>query len=195
MLSKALMSIAAPKHQRANGEVYDHERPTAQRLGQAFAEYVARFPVAKLPHAGGINATVVVTMTLDSLLGAEKAATLSTGTRISPGLARRMACESGVIPAVLGGRSLVLDLGRKKRLYTRTQHLAMMLRHGGCAAVGCERPGAWCDAHHLTPWSKGGKTDLNDGALLCTRHHTLAHDPMYELRLHPDGRISFIKRE
>ncbi len=79
MLKKAVMAMAAPKHVRATGEIYDHERPTHERLGQAFAEYVARYPADKLPHAGGINATVVVTMDLSTLLGGLKSATIDTG--------------------------------------------------------------------------------------------------------------------
>ena len=51
---------------------------------------------------GGVSATVVVTMTVDTLMGGLKAAQLDTGHRISPGLARRLACRAGIIPAVLG---------------------------------------------------------------------------------------------
>ncbi len=105
MLKKALTALAAPKHVRANGGTYDHERPTPERLGQAFGEYVSRYPLDKLPHAGGINATVVVTMELDTLLGGLRAASIDTGTRLSAGAARRLACEAGIIPAVLDTKS------------------------------------------------------------------------------------------
>jgi hypothetical protein len=32
---------------------------------------------------------------------------------------------------------------------------------------GCERPLAWCEAHHLRHWLHGGPTDLANLALLC----------------------------
>ncbi len=178
MLRKALMAIAAPKHQRATGEAYDHERPTAERLGQAFAEYVARYPADKLPHAGGVNATVVVTMTLDTLLGGLKAATVDTGSRLSAGAARRLACEAGIVPMVLDGASRPLDIGRLNRFHTEAQRLALAVSQKHCQHPMCTVPAWLCHVHHKTQWSRGGKTNLKDAQLLCPRHHTLAHrDP------------------
>ena len=178
MLRKALTALAAPKHVRSNGETYDHERPSAERLGQAFGEYVSRYPVDKLPHAGGINATVVVTMEFDTLLGGLRAASIDTGGRMSASAARRLACEAGIIPAVLGNRSRVLDLGRKVRFHTESQRLALALTQKHCQTPGCTVPAWLCHVHHKKPWSRGGKTDLDDAQLQCPRHHTLTHrDP------------------
>ncbi len=178
MLRKALMSIAAPKHQRANGETYDHERPTHHRLGQAFAEYVSRYPADKLPHAGGINATVVVTMELSTLLGGLKAACVDTSGPISAGAARRLACEAGIIPAVLDGKSRVLDFGFKRRFHDEAQRLALAITQKHCQNPGCDVPAWMCHVHHKIPWTRGGRTDLSNARLLCPRHHTLAHrDP------------------
>ena len=39
-----------------------------------------------------------------------------------------MACEAGVIPMVLGGKSEVLDVGRRRRFHTRAQRLAIAQR-------------------------------------------------------------------
>jgi hypothetical protein len=48
------------------------------------------------------------------------------------------------------------------------------VRDGGtCRFPGCTR--TRCDLHHLQPWSAGGTTSLDNGLLLCTRHHTLIH--------------------
>ena len=58
-------------------------------------------------------------MTLDSLMGGLKAARSTPASGISAGTARRLACEAGIIPAVLGGKSQVLDLGRKRRSTTK----------------------------------------------------------------------------
>ena len=119
MLKKALYAFAAPKHRASQGPLGER-RPTPERLGQAFVELIQRYPTKRLPKAGGLNATVVVLMTLDTLMGGLKAAQLDTGETISPGQARRLACEARIIPAVLGGKSEVLDLGRAKRFYQRT---------------------------------------------------------------------------
>ena len=90
-------------------------------------------------------------MTLDSLLGGLKAARLDTGETISAGLARRLACEAGIIPAVLGGKSQVLDLGRTRRFHTEAQRIAKTLEHGGCTAEGCDWPPGLCHLHHPDP--------------------------------------------
>lgn len=168
---------------------------TPHGMGGAFGELITRYPTDRVPQAGGVSATVLVTMTLETLLGGLKAAQLDTGTRISPGLARRLACQAGVIPVVLGGNSQPLDVGRRRRLHTKAQRIAMAIRDGGCVAEGCERPGWMCHAHHVTPWSEGGDTTVKDGVLLCPRHHTLAHDPGFDLTRHPAGKIGFTRRE
>jgi hypothetical protein len=186
-LRKPLHALAAPK---AGGE-----GSTPHGMGVAFIDYINRYPTNKLPQAGGMDATVVVTMSLETLMGGLKAAQLDTGTRISPGLARRMACEAGVIPVVLGGKSEILEVGRKRRLHTKAQRIAMAVRDGGCITMGCERPSAWCHAHHLDPWATGGHTSVERGGLLCTRHHTLIHHPAYLVTHHPGGKVSFHRRE
>jgi len=195
MLRKQLLAIAAPRHRAAvDGHAPDPGRPSAHRLGEAFTEYVERYPVDRLPHAGGVNATVVVTLPLETLTGGLKAAGVDTGHRISPGLARRLACRAGIIPAVLGSKSQVLDLGRKVRFHTEPQRIALAIEQGGCTAEGCDWPPGMCHAHHDQPWSKGGSTSVRNGRLLCPRHHARAHDPTHEMAKLPGGKIRFHRR-
>jgi len=137
----------------------------------------------------------VVLMSLETLMGGVKAAKLDTGEHISAGLARRIACEAGIIPAVLGGKSEVLDLGRSSRLFKRAQRKAMIIRDRECRAEGCTIPAAWCEAHHWRkPWAQGGRTDLDDGVLLCSWHHHRAHDPTYDSSRMPNGDVRFSRR-
>lgn len=204
ILAKHLNALAAPKHQHQHQ--HQHPRSTGPsaapdqrvtrplRWGHAFMEYLETRDAGGTPKAGGVAATVVVTMTLESLLGAQTAATLDTGDRITASEARRLACEAGIIPAVLGSRSQVLDLGRKTRFHTEPQRLALMLRDQGCATVGCDWPPGMCHAHHPTPWSKGGGTSVENGILLCPRHHTLAHDHRYQHKTDKHGKVTFSRR-
>ncbi|WP_137292944.1 HNH endonuclease signature motif containing protein [Nocardioides dongxiaopingii] len=177
MLRKALTAIAAPKHVRATDGAgsYEHERPTPERLGQAFCEYVERYPTDQLPTMGGVNATVVVTMTLDALHGGLAAAHLDTGAALAPDQARRLACEAGIIPAVLGGQGQVLDLGRRRRFHSPAQRLAITLEQRHCQHPACTTPAAYCHTHHAVPWSEGGRTDTRDAVLLCPFHHHQTH--------------------
>ncbi len=195
MLKKQLLAIAAPKHRaRVDGQAPEPGRPSAHRLGEAFAEYIETYPTDRLPHAGGVSATVVVTMTVDTLMGGLKAAELDTGHRISPGLARRLACRAGIIPAVLGTQSQVLDLGRRTRFHTEPQRIALAMEQGGCTAEGCDWPPGMCHAHHDQPFSKGGATRVKNGRLLCPRHHARAHDPAYTTTKLPGGKVRFHRR-
>ena len=56
------------------------------------------------------------------------------------------------------------------------------------------RPFAWCEIHHLAPWSRGGPTDLVNGLPLCGHHHRRAHDPGLDLRRRTDGEWALHRR-
>ena len=88
---------------------------------------------------------------------------------------RKMACDADIIPAVLGSQGEILDLGRKTRLFTPAQRLALIARDQGCTFPNCTIPAPWCEAHHITYWSDGGPTSTSNGALLCSAHHHLIH--------------------
>ena len=173
-----------------------HPAPVAR--GLAFCDLIERIPADTLPTQGGVSATVVVTMTLEQLLGGVGAAGLDTGLEtggdLSAAQARRLACTAGIVPAVLGGASQVLDLGRRRRFHTEPQRLALALTQGGCTAEGCDKPPALCHAHHDHPWSHGGATDLTNGRLLCGHHHRRIHDPAYDHRLTDRGKVTFHRR-
>ena len=93
MLKQSVLAMNAPTHRRHSG--------TPKGLGHAFCEYVTRYPTDRLPQAGGVDATVVVTMTLESLLGTSQApALLDTGDRNTAAQARKLACEARTHPMV-----------------------------------------------------------------------------------------------
>ncbi len=118
---------------------------------------------------------------LERLEGAGIDTRLDDGHPIPAATARRLACEAGILPAVLGGDSRTLDLGRSRRLVSPAQRQALIVRDGGCVFPGCDRPWRWCQAHHLQPWEQGGRTDLGNLALLCVRHHHHVHEGGWSL--------------
>ena len=155
---------------------------------------IQRYPTKRLPQAGGLNATVVVLMPLDTLMGGLKAAGLDTGESISPGQARRLACEARIIPAVLGGKSEVLDLGRAKRLGSEAQRIVKTIEAGGCQVDGCDAPPGMTHLHHNTRWADGGNTNIDDLIMICPWHHARAHDQRYDLTRLPTGKYTFHRR-
>ena len=197
ILRKVIESMTAPRRMRLSPtQLGSAQEPVTfdwrKRRGIAFAELLEHLPTDHLHPKTA--ATVVVTIDQAVLRDALKVAGLDTGETISAGEARRLACGAGIIPAVLGGTSVALDLGRESRLFSESQRVAAGLSHDTCAADGCERPYAWCELHHRQPWSVGGRTDLRDAVPLCHWHHQRIHDQGYLHTYLPDGTIRFRRR-
>ena len=162
--------------------------PYEQRLGLAFCELIEHLPVGDLPDLGRATAVLTITLDPDALHHGLGVATLSNGEQMSAGQARRLACTARLIPMVLGGDSVPLDLGRSRRYFTWHQRIALAAKQGGCIADGCWRPPAQCEAHHCKPWlADNGPTDLANGALLCPFHHHLVHDNGWRCTVADDG--------
>ncbi|WP_240617222.1 HNH endonuclease signature motif containing protein [Nocardioides speluncae] len=169
--------------------------PQHRARGQAFIALLEHLDPAKLPAHGGDATTVMVTINHDSLTkDLATAGLLGTDDKITAAQARRLACTAQILPVVLGGKSEILDLGRTRRLFSRAQHKAMRIRDTRCRGENCTIPATWTEAHHWKPWSKGGKTDLADGVLLCSHHHHRAHDARYSSERMPNGDIRFHRR-
>ena len=169
-------------------------RPRNQIMAEAFAHLLECVDSQRLPAHGGDATTVIVTVPLDQLRTELGTAQLGDGTPITASEARRLACTSTIIPTVLGGKSEPLDLGRARRLFSPAQRKALRLRDRRCRAEGCTVPATWCDAHHADPWSRGGRTDLDNAILLCGHHHRRAHDPTYQTTRLPNGDYRYHRR-
>jgi hypothetical protein len=180
----------------------------AHRRGRALTELIEHLDTERL--TGKVAATVIITMTMEQAVGAAQAALVQqsvrestgtllemtpsagaastdTGTLISASAARRIACQAGILPAVLGGPGQILDLGRHHRFFSDPQRTALAVVYDTCAAEGCDRPFAWSELHHQHPWSKGGPTDLDLAIPLCGYHHRLIHDPRQRHHITTDG--------
>lgn len=100
---------------------------------------------------------------------------------------------------VVGADGVVIDLGRRSRLFTGGARLAAQLAEDHCYWPGCWVPTSRCQVDHLQPWSDrggGGETNPANGAPACRRHNRLrnrgftAHrDELGHWHVHhPDGR-------
>jgi hypothetical protein len=135
---------------------------------------------------------VVVTMDYDKLTAALGTGTLDTGEPLPADTVRRLACDAKIIPALLGGNSQPLDVGRAQRTVPAALRRALVLRDGGCTQPGCDAPPGWCDAHHILHWADGGPTTLTNLVLLCPRHHHTTHHHGWTIRITADGHPEFI---
>jgi hypothetical protein len=196
ILKGAVEALIAPRKNDpqtpdpVTGRLPDH----ATLMGQGLCEILEHLPVDGYGEHGGLAATLLITLDHQALVSGLGAAALVDGTEISPGDARRLASGAGLIPAVLGGPSTVLDLGREARLFTKAQRIAIALRDKGCRAEGCDRAPSWTEIHHLQEWSRGGTTDLDNAVSLCGHHHRLIHHHAYTHTRLPNGDIRYHRR-
>jgi hypothetical protein len=84
---------------------------------------------------------------------------------------------------------MVIDVGRAKRTIQGPARKALNLRDEHCIWTGCERPASWCSGHHLVHWLHGGTNEAPNLALLCARHHWMAHEGGWQLVRGEDGRF------
>ncbi|UKA52399.1 HNH endonuclease [Arthrobacter sp. FW305-BF8] len=105
------------------------------------------------------------------------------GGPVNPATIRKIACDADIIPVVLGGQGRILDIGRASRVFPPHIRKAIMARDQGCAFPGCTIPAAWCEAHHITYWSRGGTTSTGNGVLLCSHHHHLIHKELWHIEV------------
>ena len=183
--------------------------PYGRRLGEAFCSFLEHVDPKRLPVHGGDSTTLLVTIDFESLkkeLGTGEVLTTAaipggevdgcgaTGDRLTASQVRRLACNANILPAVLSGKSEILDLGRSRRLFSAAQRKALLLRDRTCRAEGCHIPGTWAEAHHWVPWEKLGDTDLDQGVLLCSHHHHRAHDDRFEPERLASGDVRFHRR-
>ncbi len=100
----------------------------------------------------------------------------------------RLLCECDLTRAVIGAGSQVFDLGYKERCFDR-RHWKALLASGWrtCAYPGCSMPLRWCQLHHLTWWSRDGRTNWDNLGPYCCFHHGVIHDRDIRIRRLADG--------
>jgi hypothetical protein len=76
-------------------------------------------------------------------------------TREPAGLQQQLRAAAAMLPPTLGGAPCQpLEVGRATRVVAPAQRAALAVRDRGCVFPDCDRPLAWCDAHHLWHWWK-----------------------------------------
>ncbi|MEV6413244.1 DUF222 domain-containing protein [Kribbella sp. NPDC051718] len=172
---QTVLQAGAKPHKTLDGE--QDPRSRGKRQADALIDAVdIALASGDLPTRGGIKPHIAVTINLNDLLEAGRQATgdLTYGDGLSAAAIRRLACDAGIIPIVLGSDSQPLDVGREFRYVTTGLRTALNQRDRGC--VICHAPPIYCDAHHLVSWVDGGVTNLANLVLLCRVDHTSLHD-------------------
>ena len=134
----------------------------------------------------GPPVTMMVIAHYDALTGLLSGETVD-GTPIPADELVRLAVDAKVVPAVFDRQSQPLWVGRRARLPNHAQRAAVVARDRRCVAPDCEAPHDWCQIHHVIWWSRGGPTDVDQLALVCSEHHHRIHDDGWILARTPAG--------
>jgi hypothetical protein len=132
-----------------------------------------------------------VTASVDTLRGVagSPAGDIEYGLPVSAETVQRLACDGAITRVVFGPESVVIDVGRARRVVAGPTRRALNARDGHCKWPRCDRPASWSDAHHVIHWTKGGETDLANMVLLCHRHHWMAHEGGWQLVRTAEGEV------
>ena len=167
---KTLLDPLAKPRVDPSGEV--DSRTYGQRNHDALEDLCDRqLRAGDIPDAGGIPATVIVTIDADDLTNRVGHGRTADGTAIPTAKLLQLANSAEIIPTVLTASGAVLDLGRTRRIASRSQTLALIARDGGCSFPGCAHPPQYCERHHIREWIDGGLTNLNNLTFVCAYHH------------------------
>jgi hypothetical protein len=127
--------------------------------------------------------TVVVHLTEEQLATGEGVATTDQGATLPVCELMHLLGDAEIVTVAFDKARAVLCLGRTQRLASRAQRRALAARDGGCCFPGCTRPPSWTQAHHVTPWALGGRTDVDEMCLLCHFHHREFERLGWEIRM------------
>ena len=141
------------------------------------------------------RATVVVHVPIDGLLDGEGSGEVEGGGVIHAATARRLLCNGRIQAVIEDEGKNPVRLGRTFREPPAWMLRQLRYRDRECTFPGC---GArrFTQAHHIVWWGRGGTTDLQNLALVCSFHHKLVHEHGWSIRrdqegmlqwLHPDG--------
>ncbi|HVH65155.1 MAG TPA: DUF222 domain-containing protein [Candidatus Acidoferrum sp.] len=178
---------------RRTGEADD--RCLQRRQGDALVELaMLSLDSGRLPHVASQRPHLQVTTSLETLRGlaGAPAADLEFSAPIATATVQRLACDSSISRVVFGPDSVVVDVGRARRVVSPATRRAPNARDQVCQWPGCERTASQSAAHHLVHWVEGGATDLKNMILLCHRHHWMVHEGGWQLVRAKDERLCTI---
>ena len=99
---------------------------------------------------------MIVTIDADDLVNRVGYGRTADGTLIPTAKILQLANNADIIPAVLTTTGAVLDLGRSRRIASRSQTMALIARDSGCSFPGCAHPPQNCERHHIREWVMAG---------------------------------------
>ncbi len=133
---------------------------------------------------GDWTADITVLAHVDDATG-ELIAELSDGSKLPPAALDALSCNARWTGLVFDRAGDAIWRSRSRRTVTDTQWQALFATYGGC--FHCGAPAGMCQAHHITPYSQGGATSLDNLIMVCWNCHHRIHHHNWQIHEHPDG--------
>jgi hypothetical protein len=152
------------------------------------------------PHAesGVVDPAVIADLVHGDVPLQDRRCETSTGIQLHPHDVLRAALSGHVRRVVVDSAGVVIDLGRRQRLFTGAARDAAKLMVMHCEHPGCDLPAEWCDVDHQVEWAAGGATDQSNAGIQCGRHNVAKTRRRWRTRrsitgrnytIRPDGTI------
>jgi hypothetical protein len=117
-----------------------------------------------------------------------------TGINLLPDDIVRAALQGHVRRVVMNSAGVVIEMGRKQRLFTGAARDAAKLMATRCHHPGCNIPANFAHIDHMTEWSNDGPTDPDNSTIACQRHNTTKHTH-YHVERTTNGYIIYYRRD
>jgi hypothetical protein len=180
---------------RAQGVPTDGETPWDQRLCDAFLEVirssgrtgsatttspyfvVVHVPLAALVEEAGEESILAGELERDGLINTETV--------------RQITCDATLAIGVDDDVGRTMYEGRARREPNAAQRRELRRRDRHCRFPGCTNV-TFTNVHHVVPWKPGGRTDLENLALVCLHHHHLVHTKAWEMSGNANEELNFV---
>ena len=150
----------------------DLRRSAAQRRADALVEMARRS--GAMPEGARMPEPLFsVFVNYETLVG--PMCELANGTVVTPGSLLRYLDEAWIERVVFGPPSRVIDLGKKRRLFSGATRRAVQVRDRECFHEFCDIPAEDCQVDHIEPFAAGGLTTQDNGRPACGFHNRDRH--------------------
>jgi hypothetical protein len=182
---------------RAKDVPTDGETPWDQRLCDGFLGLIRSSVPGSRSRATTASPYVVVAhvrlgaLVEDSGEQSALAGELEHGGLIDAETVQRIACDATIAVAVDDDVGHTMYEGRAKRSPSDAQRREVRRRDRHCRFPGCTNV-TFTNVHHIIPWKPGGRTDLDNLALLCLFHHKTVHTKGWKMSGNANEELTFL---
>ncbi len=136
------------------------------------------------PTGGGWVADITLLAHVDEATS-ELIAELPDGSKLPAAVLEELSCNARWTGLIYDHAGDAIWRSRSRRTVTETQWQTLLATYGGC--FHCAAPPRMCQAHHITPYSEGGATNLNNLIMVCWNCHHRIHHHNWRIHKHTDG--------